>query len=366
MTRSPSGTPKRKTMIEKFFYSMVIVFCLFVAGGLLLPRTVHVERSIEIERPVETVFAVVNRFDSYPSWSPLFERDPGTEIQLSGPGSGPGARLHWAGDPRLVGSGWQEITHSQRPSRVEIHLEMDQLGAADTWFQVDRVAGGARLTWAFDTDLVEGQGWFGGLLARYFGLFFDRWIGGDYEQGLQRLKAHVESLPETDFAGLDAEVVTVDAMNVLFISGDAQGSDTGQMLADAFREISAFMAENGVEMASQPMAITRGWDRQGFRFDAAIPVERNDIETSGNVRLGLSPTGRADRVVHRGPYESMPDSYGKLAAYMAVNGLREGSVSWEHYISDPGETAAAELITHIYFLVDENPAAVGAGHAPEN
>ena len=42
-----------------------------------------------------------------------------------------------------------------------------------------------------------------------------------------------------------------------------------------------------------------------------------------------------------------------MAAFMAVNGLREGRVSWEQYISDPGITPAEDLVTHIYFLVGE-------------
>jgi effector-binding domain-containing protein len=49
----------------------------------------------------------------------------------------------------------------------------------------------------------------------------------------------------------------------------------------------------------------------------------------------------------------MSPTYEKLAAYMAVHGLKEGRVSWEHYISDPGQTPAAEIITHIYFLIEQ-------------
>jgi hypothetical protein len=37
---------------------------------------------------------------------------------------------------------------------------------------------------------------------------------------------------------------------------------------------------------------------------------------------------------------------------MAAHGLKEGRVSWEHYISDPGQTPAGEIITHIYFLIE--------------
>lgn len=346
-------------MIEKTLYAIVIALALFVFGALLLPRQVHIERSIDINRPVATVFAVVNSFESFPDWSPLAARDPSAVFELSGPPEGVGARLDWNGDARLVGTGWQEITGSTRGSRVDMHLELEQLGAAESYFQIDKLAGGARLTWGFDADLVEGQGMFGGLLARYFGLLFDRWIGGDYEEGLEHLRQYVETLPATDFGGLEVELLDVSPMEILFVSGLSGGmsSNIEAFLAAAFREISAFMAENGLEMTAQPMAITRAWDEQGLRFDAAIPVAANIVQPTGRVRQGVSPSGRAVRLVHRGAYEEMPASYEKLAAFMAVHGLNEGRVSWEQYISDPGETPRDELITHIYFLVDDSTGA---------
>ena len=113
------------------------------------------------------------------------------------------------------------------------------------------------------------------------------------------------------------------------------------------------MAEHSIEIQAQPMAITRSWDARDYEFDAAIPVLTTDVELSGNVRAGKSPSGRAVRVVHRGPYDRMSPSYEKLSAYMAVHGLKEGRVSWEHYISDPGQTPADEIITHIYFLIEQ-------------
>jgi hypothetical protein len=40
---------------------------------------------------------------------------------------------------------------------------------------------------------------------------------------------------------------------------------------------------------------------------------------------------------------------------MAAHGVPEGPVSWEQYISDPGETADADLVTHIYSLLENEP-----------
>ena len=341
-------------MFIKVFYTIVIAIVIFVITGLLLPRTVHVERSIEIERPASTLFTLLNSFNTFSTWSPWSERDPTIAYQYSGPASGTGARMDWSGDPRLSGSGWQEIIESKPPSLVRMQLDFEQQGRANSYFQIDRTAAGAMVTWGFDTNLVEGQGFFGSLLARYFGLFFDRWIGSDYEQGLVRLKAFAESLPATDFSDLEVEIVEAEPLDILYIATDSRPGTGGvaASLAAAYQEITSFMAEHSIEMQAQPMAITRAWDASDYEFHAAIPVSTIDVEPSGNVRAGKSPSGLAVRVVHRGPYDHMAPSYEKLAAYMAVNGLKEGRVSWEHYISDPGQTPANEIITHIYFLIE--------------
>ena len=315
----------------------------------------HVERSIEIDRPDSTLFTLLNSFATFSTWSPWSERDPSIIYQYSGPASGTGARINWSGDPRLSGSGWQEIIESKPSSLVRMQLDFDQQGRANSYFQIDPSASGTLVTWGFDINLVEGQGFFGSLLARYFGLFFDRWIGTDYEQGLVRLKAFAESLPATDFSGLEVEIVEAEPLDILYIVTDSRSEAGGvaASLAIAYQEITSFMAEHSIEIQAQPMAITRSWDARDYEFDAAIPVLTTDVELSGNVRAGKSPSGRAVRVVHRGPYDRMSPSYEKLSAYMAVHGLKEGRVSWEHYISDPGQTPADEIITHIYFLIEQ-------------
>ena len=342
-------------MFIKIFYTVVIALVIFIVTGLFLPRTVHVERSIEIDRPDSTLFTLLNSFATFSTWSPWSERDPSIIYQYNGPASGTGARMNWSGDPRLSGSGWQEIIESKPSSLVRMQLDFDQQGRANSYFQIDPSASGALVTWGFDTNLVEGQGFFGSLLARYFGLFFDRWIGTDYEQGLVRLKAFAESLPATDFSGLEVDIVEAEPLDILYIVTDSRSEAGGVVasLAIAYQEITSFMAEHSIEIQAQPMAITRSWDARDYEFDAAIPVLTTDVELSGNVRAGKSPSGRAVRVVHRGPYDRMSPSYEKLSAYMAVHGLKEGRVSWEHYISDPGQTPADEIITHIYFLIEQ-------------
>ena len=114
--------------MKKVGLIVFILFAAFVAIGYSLPKQVHVERSIIIERPADMLFAILNSYKHDNEWSPWAQRDPGAEFVVSGPESGVGARLSWIGEPHLVGSGWQEIVASRPYEQIDIKL--DFLGKA--------------------------------------------------------------------------------------------------------------------------------------------------------------------------------------------------------------------------------------------
>ena len=340
-------------MFKKLLYSIVIIIILFITVGLFLPREVHIERSTSIARPASLIFTLLNGYASFNTWSPWAARDPSAEYTISGPETGAGAHLAWDGDPRLTGRGEQEIIESVPNSLIRIRFQFENQGQAISYFTLQQENGSTLVTWGFDTDVTEGQGLFGSIMARYFGLFFDRWIGSDYEQGLSNLKRLAESLPSADFSGLEVEILNVEPFSVLYIetvSSQAPG-DIAASLADAYSEITDFIARHNLQMSAQPMAISRAWDESGYSFDAAIPVVAGEVITEGNVRFGESPSGRALRVIHRGAYDQMMPTYEKISAYMGAYGLQDAGVSWEQYISDPGQTPTDQLLTHIYFLL---------------
>jgi len=332
----------------------LLLIAAFVVAGYSLPKQVHIERSISIERPVAMMYELLNGYRYYNEWSPWAGRDPKAEFVISGPESGVGARMSWVGDPQLVGSGWQEIVASKPYEEIRFKLDFDAQGIANTGFKLEPIGDATRITWYFDSDLTEGLNYLDSFLARYFGLLFDRWVGGDYEEGLANLKQYAESLAVSDFSQLEIGRMYVAAQSILFVttSSSQDPADISQAMAAAYAEISEFMNINGISLNGQPMAITRAWEEGGYQFDAAIPVGQIPVNLTGNIQFGLSPSGPAVRAVHHGGHDQMMPSYEKLAAYMSAHGLSSGTVSWEQYISDPGSTADQDMITHIYIMLD--------------
>lgn len=335
----------------KFLLVLVLLLAaVFVVGGMLLPDRVHVERGITIERPAANVFAVLNSFKRFNDWSPWAPKDPDATYAYSGPERGVGARMQWSGDPETVGSGSQEITLSEPDRRIETALDFGEHGTANASFTLTPQEGGAtRVVWGLDIDNQ------GSYVGRWFGLLMDRMLGPDYETGLKQLKAMMESTPTADIAGLAPEQFELAPMPLLYVSLEGDVSDSaaiGAQMGAAYGEIIALMQAQAVTQAGQPVSLTSAIDGTRWSYDAGIPVDRNEVELSGNVKAGVSPSGKALRFVHTGPYEGLAAFGQKVDAWLALNGYTRRDREMDQYVSDPAETPPEQIVTHVIVPVD--------------
>lgn len=165
---------------------IAILAVLFIAGGFLLPREVTVARSIEIDAAPDAIFPYVNSLKATQEWSPWLERDPNVQVTYNDVESGDGAAMEWSSEVDTVGSGRQEIIESNENESVVTALDFGEMGMAQAKFLLAEAGGATTVTWTLDTDMGAGP------IGRWMGLMMDSWVGGDYEQGLQNLKALVE------------------------------------------------------------------------------------------------------------------------------------------------------------------------------
>lgn len=166
---------------------VVVLALVYAVGGFLLPSSTHVERSVVIQRPPADVFALLNAYPRFNEWSPWYEREPTARYDYSGPASGVGSTMTWEGEH--VGKGRQSITESVPNQRIVVALDFDGQPASATYVLTPDGTSGTRVTWSFDS--VHGHD----LTARWFGLLFEKMVGGDYEKGLAKLKAVLENEP---------------------------------------------------------------------------------------------------------------------------------------------------------------------------
>jgi hypothetical protein len=191
----PFARHKGVSMFRRILIGVGALVGVLLVVAYLLPRQVHVERSVLVDTTPAVVFPLVDGFRRFNEFSPWAEADPNAKYVYGGPDTGVGARLEWSGDPNTVGSGSQEIVASEPNRLVKSKLDFGDQGVAEATWSLAPEDAGTRVTWAFDTDLGMNP------MARYFGLFFDGMIGKDYEKGLAKLK----TLAEREAAALSQE-----------------------------------------------------------------------------------------------------------------------------------------------------------------
>lgn len=175
-------------ILKWLLWAIVVLVLVIGGGGLLLPATSHLERSVALQRSQADVFTTLNSFQRFNEWSPWFEIDPNAKYTYAGPASGVGAKMAWVGNSS-VGSGSQEIIESVPNGKIVNALDFGGSQAKAT-YQLVPEGSGTRLTWTLDSEHGYNpiNRWFGAVLL-------ERLVGKDYEKGLAKLKAVLETEP---------------------------------------------------------------------------------------------------------------------------------------------------------------------------
>jgi effector-binding domain-containing protein len=325
---------------------LIILVGAFVIIGLFLPDDAHVERSIVVNAPQCTIFPLVNGFHRFNEWSPWHGIDPDTQYTWEGPDMGVGAVMTWTSEHKNVGSGSQRITASQPCAEVRTHHDFGDQGQAEGFFALQPEGEATRVMWGFDTSFE------GSIIGRYFGLAMDSMVGADFERGLASLKEIAEKLPATDLAGLDIEIVEMEASPLVYteLTTSQDPEEIGKALGTAFARVVRFLQQKGLADQGPPLTITTSWEEDGWVCDVGMRVttaEGVEVAEDSAVQIGQTHGGRAVKAVHVGPYETMPDTIEKMHVWIEAYGLNVGGRLMEEYISDPGETPEEELITHL-------------------
>jgi effector-binding domain-containing protein len=131
------------------------------------------------------------------------------------------------------------------------------------------------------------------------------------------------------------EEITVQPMVVLVIRDTAATmADVGPVLGKNYSEIQTFMQTNGIRFAGQPMA----WylsQPPPFILEAGIPVNKKPTAGEGRISIREIKQSKAVAVHFWGPYEQIPQAYGKITDWLKKNNKKAIGSVLEIYVTDP-------------------------------
>jgi hypothetical protein len=175
--------------LKKIILALLLIPVLLVLVSLFLPSKYRVERSVTMRAKAETVFPYVNTLKQWPDWTAwTVAKYPDMKIAFAGPEAGTGATYSW--DGKSTGKGALKITRSEPNKSIDYDLDFENGKYLSTGAIVLEPSGDSvKVIWSNEGHL----GW--NPVSRLFGLFMDKMMGPDFEEGLRNLQQKAEARP---------------------------------------------------------------------------------------------------------------------------------------------------------------------------
>ena len=176
-------------MFKKILAGLGLIFTVFVVIAALKPAEYIIKRDVMINAKPESIFPLLNSMKNADTWMPWKESDPQVQNTYSGPEDGIGSVSSWD-SPGQMGTGTAEVVGVILNQSVKTKItytkpmEMSQ----DSEFILTPKGDSTQMTW-----VVTGkQPFFGRLISTLILMNMDKYVGGMFEKGLNKLKLIVE------------------------------------------------------------------------------------------------------------------------------------------------------------------------------
>lgn len=179
-------------MLIKILIGVAVVVIAFLIVVAMQPSECTTTRAMTMPVPASAVFAQVNDFHKWETWSPWAKMDPTAKNSFEGAPAGTGAIFAWSGNNK-VGQGRMTIVESKPSEMIRIKLEFIKPFPAvnDTLFTFKPEGNQTTVTWS-----MRGKRPF---MAKAICLFInmDKMVGGQFEQGLAAMRIAAEKSATT-------------------------------------------------------------------------------------------------------------------------------------------------------------------------
>lgn len=328
-------------ILRRVLLAVLCIALIVIVVGFMLPRKVHVERSLVINASQKSVFKQINTLKNWVKWSPWLQMDSTMQLQFSGPVSGVGANYKWLSHNKNVGKGSVSIISSVPANSLQVIMDFGENGKSTGGFRLVKENSNTNVTWSLDSDLGMNP------LSRWFGLFSDHMIGPDLEQGLYNLDQLLEDRHTVN--GYKIIDIEVPARVLISVRDTASPETVTLKLAKMYNSISLFLKFKSLSPTGSPIAIFHHYTNRDFDIEAGIPIS-SVVEAPQGMNCSVKVAQKTIMIKYFGSYKLISEAYGALQTYIIDNELQITGPAWEEYISNPHLEADSTLWqTNIYY-----------------
>jgi Polyketide cyclase / dehydrase and lipid transport len=177
-------------MIKKILAGLGVVLGIFMVIAALKPTEYLIKRDIVINAKPEAIFPYLVSSKNADQWMPWKESDPQVQISYSGPEEGLGSTSSWD-SPGQMGTGKAEVVGviANQSVKTKITYSKPMEMTQDSEFILTTQGEATQMTWT----VTGSQPFFARLMCTLMFMDMDKYVGGMFERGLNKLKLTVET-----------------------------------------------------------------------------------------------------------------------------------------------------------------------------
>ena len=329
-------------------FSVLLLVALYLFIPLFLSNTFHVERSVVIEKNIDLVFQTACDMNIRSQWDPWLKMDPDAEIIMNIQPKIIGSGYNWKGN--IIGEGKLTILEFEINKKIKSEIEFispRNLKSDIIWtFKENKAKDKITITWTFKGNLSYPT-------ERWYGLFMDKSLGEQFENGLNNFKKLVEKLP--DLVGRTGEIKEVHFDGLIGLSiKDKSSIDliVGSMLSN-YISLRSYFRRNKIKPNGSPFTYYQSVneDYSTIIFNLGFPTKQ---KYPGNEKIEFTeiPSGKAVMASHYGHFKTVKKTHDAIYQYILDHNLKRNGPHWEIYITDPlKEPNQSKWETQIYFPI---------------
>jgi effector-binding domain-containing protein/uncharacterized protein YndB with AHSA1/START domain len=324
---------------------LVVVIGGFVIWMALTDGKFDVKRNVMIDATPELVYAEVSDLSTWPEWGVWFEKDSTMTSKFYEQTQGQGAYYTWEGKD---GKGRLEIVEADPGKSMKTKIDFEGMGSSNGYWTFEPMEGGTMLTWGMSGEMP--------FFFRFMAAGMDKYVGPDFETGLNNLKELLESRkPAYEFEETTLSSATIYYMH---FENEPMATMSSDWYSKNWAMLSSYLGEDMQNMTGAPMTVYWDWNEEAetFSADLAMPCAS---EKPGNdmVMKGESYGGKAMKTTYMGPYSGTGEAHMALEEYMKANNIPFGGPAMEVYVTNPQqEPDTTKWITEIYYgIAEEEP-----------
>jgi effector-binding domain-containing protein len=147
---------------------------------------------------------------------------------------------------------------------------------------------------------------------------------------------------------------TIAAHAALTTHGATTSDDGYAKISEAVAKLRAAAQKAGLKENGRPLAVFSDAADNDFQFDAMLPVDvppGAKLDLGPGVSLAQTPSGKALRFEHRGPYDDIDSTYDAIAAYLDAKGLEARNLYSEEFLNDAQDSSDMKLQVDIHVFM---------------